>query len=351
MPTARKRTALLALLLAVSPGCTATADEPAPDVSFDEVLGTLDLDEAVGTDARMSSLAARPTGGAVVLLDTGDGGVLVDLLVQDGEPRAGDATPVASSGEVLVTPGGIPLVVGTGATGDTLELVDGPATTSLGAAPEVVAAALTPDGTTLVVAAADRQLIAVDPATGQATATGEVPAGTVTRLAARPDGGVAALLATDDGRGTALLRLDAELRPDGDPVELVPKEATRPADLQVTDDDTVVVTLTTADSGRLLTVTGEEVGLTVDLGRSADSGLDLVVSPDGRYATVPLAALQEEARVATFDLRDGEQVGETVLCDGFGSLGATVLSLDGDILVVTGVCLADGATRAWLLGR
>lgn len=41
--------------------CTATADEPAPDVPFGAVLGTLDLDEAVGTGARMSSVAARPT--------------------------------------------------------------------------------------------------------------------------------------------------------------------------------------------------------------------------------------------------------------------------------------------------
>lgn len=345
----RRTVVLLAVGVCVA-GCTATADEPAPDVSFGEVLGTLDLDDAVGRDARTSSLAARPTAGAVVLLDTGDGGVLVDLLVRDGEPRAGDVTPVVSGGEVLVTPGDVPLVVGTGSAGGTLELVDGPMTVSLGAAPEVVAAALSPDGRTLFVTAADRQLLAFDTATVELTATAEVPAGTVTRLAARPGGGVAALLATDDGQGTALARFDADLQPDGDPVELVPKEATRPADLQVTDDDTVVVTLATADSGRLLTVTGEDVGLTVDLGRSADSGLDLVVSPDGRYGTVPLAALQEEARVATFDLDSGEQVGETVLCDGFGSLGATALSPDGDTLVVTGVCLADGATRAWLLG-
>ncbi|MGY1771922.1 hypothetical protein [Blastococcus sp. SYSU D00813] len=344
-----RRTAVLLAGVVCAAGCTSGDGEPAPDVAFGEVLGTVDLDEAAGTDARMSSLAARPTAGAVALLDTGDGGVLVDLLVRDGEPRAGDVTPVASGGELLVTPGDVPLVVGTGAAGDTLELVDGPATTSLGAAPEVVAAALSPDGTSLVVAAAGRQLLAVDPATGEVTATAEVADGTVTRLASRPDGGVAALVATDGGQGTALLRFDAELRPEGDPVELAPKEATRPADLQVTDDDTVVVTLATADSGRLLTVTDEEVGLTVDLGRSADSGLDLVVSPDGRSATVPLAALQEEARVATFDLDSGEQVGETVLCDGFGSLGATALSPDGDTLVVTGVCLADGATRAWLL--
>ncbi|MGY1741136.1 MULTISPECIES: hypothetical protein [unclassified Blastococcus] len=352
----RARTAVLMALVALSAGCTGDGGdgEPASDVGFGEVLGSVDLDDAVGTNARTSSLASRPGGGAVALLDTVDGGVLVDLLVEDGELRAGEVTPVREPGagaEVLVPADGVPVVVGVGGTGSTLEISAGDTTTSLGVAPDVLAAALAPDQVTLVVVSAGQQLLTVDRGTGLVRATADLgEAGTVTRLAVGPDGDVAALLATDDGQGTALARFDAELRPVGEPVALVPKERTRPADVQVTADGTAVVTLSTADSGRLVTVTDGDVGLTVDLGRAADSGLDLAVSRDGRYATVPLAALQEEARVATFDLTTGDQVGETVLCDGFGSLGATALSPDGDTLVVTGVCIADGATRAFLLG-
>jgi hypothetical protein len=351
---AHARAALLAAVLAVVSGCTGGDGDgdPAPDTAFHRVLGTVDLDAATGSDARMSALAPRPGGGAVALLDTAAGGVLVEVLLTDGVPRAGAVTPVptsAAGAELVVSPGGLPYVVSAGAAGSTLELVAGPAVTALGPAPDVVAAALSPDGGTLVIATGDRRLTAVDPVTGVSTATGDLPAGaTVTRLAAGPDGAVVALLAIDDD--TVLQRFDADLRRDGGPVELVPKEVTRPADVEVGSDGTVVVTVTTADSGRLLVVEGDEVARTVDLGRTADSSLDLALSRDGRHATVPLAALQEEARVATFDLANGDLVGETVLCDGFGSLGATALSADADVLVVTGVCLADGVSRAFLLG-
>ena len=207
-----------------------------------------------------------------------------------------------------------------------------------------------PDGTLLVLAAAGQQLHAVHRVTGQVAATADLgAAGRVSRLSIGPGGEVAALL-TNDGQGSALARFDAALQPDGDPVPLLPKEATRPRDVQLRDDGTAVVTLATADSGRLLVLDGGDVGLTVDLGRAADSGLDLTLSPDARFATVPLAALQELPRVSTFDLTSCDEVGSTALCDAFGDFGDTAASADGETLVVTGLCLADHTTRAFLLG-
>ncbi|MGY1746732.1 hypothetical protein [Blastococcus sp. SYSU D00695] len=365
---ARARTAVPAVLLALvaalglalATACTRTAGdgEPAPDGRLGSVAGSVDLDAAVGADARMAALAARPGGGAVALLATGDGGALVEIVIRDDAPRIGTVTPLEAPGpgaELVVTPDGTPRVVGVDRATGTLELTAGTAAVALGRAPDTVAAALSPDGSTLVVAAADRRLLAVDPVTGAVRATGEVPAvegddpGTVTRIAVGADGAVAALLATDGGQGTALARVDADLRPEGPPVRFLPKEATRPAEVQLTADGTAVVTLATADSARLLTVRGRDVDREVDLGRAADSGLDLAVDPAGHSALVPLAALQEEARVASVDLRTGELGGGTALCEGFGSLGATALSADGDTLVVTGVCRADGANRAWVL--
>jgi hypothetical protein len=381
MPAARRTAAALVLAL-VSAGCTGDRErrdaEPAPRRVFTEVFGTVDLDGAVDADARLYDLAALPDDGSVALLGTGTGSTesyLVEVTAGGSEPGVGEVRriPAVEQGaDLLVTPDGAVHVVGTTEATGELQLVtlpaDGraPESASLGSSPDTVAAALFPDGRTLSVASSwddgrPPQLTAVDLSTRAARATGTVDVGqpaTVTHLTATPDGGLAALLAVDrgvQGAGVVLSRLDVDLRPTGEPLALVPPDAVgRPAGLQVTDDGTVVVSIGEAAPGpsrpQLLTVEHGRVRTAIDLRATEDSGLDLAVDPDGRYAYLPEAAYQVEPGVVTFDLSTGKRVGTVVLCIGAGSLGAVALAADGETLTATGVCLAGFRTTAFVVG-
>ena len=347
MPRVRRTVAVLAVVLAAA-ACTGDGDaDPARRSGSDggpALLGTVDLDAAVGGDARLLDLAAPPGGDPVALL--GDGGTR-GWLVRVG---SGGDGPTATT--LLQLP----------AVGDDAELTvrpDGQATvTTLGVRPERAATALSADGRTLYAAltlpdAGPAQLLAVDLAAGVVSRTAPVvPGGTVTALATRPDGGLAALV--DSGGRALLTTYGADLRPVGEPVDLAPDAPVGvPADVDVTADGTVVATLHASDGrelGRLVTVVDGAVATSVELDGVGDSALAVAVSPDGGTAWVPQADLSFPAQLVTVDLATGERVSAVSLCDGAAVLG-DVAPL-GAGLVATGSCVdGDGPqATAFLVG-
>ncbi|MGR6965337.1 hypothetical protein ACU610_12805 [Geodermatophilus sp. URMC 61] len=375
MPRVRRTAAVTSVAVAAvltAAACTSDGNAgPAPRTGADggpALLGTVDLDAAVGEDAQLLDLAATPGGDPVALL--GDGGTRAWLVaVGSGEdgPTATTLLELPAVGDdagLTVLADGSFLVANTSpTTGYQLLTVppDGRATvTALGLRPERAATALSSDGRTLHVAltlpdAGPAQLIAVDLFSGVVSRTAPVvPEGTVTALATRPDGGLAALV--DSGGRALLATYGADLRPVGGPVDLAPDAPVGvPAGLDVTADGTVVATVHVSDGrrlGRLVTVVDGAVATSVELDGVGDSALDVVLSPDGGSAWVPQADLSYPAELIAVDLAAGQRVSAVSLCAGAGVLG-DVAPLDGDAgLVVTGSCVdGDGPqATAFLVG-
>jgi hypothetical protein len=375
MPRVRRCVAATAVALAVLPGtaaCSGDGDGRVPRAGAGGapvLLGTVDLGAAVGGDARVLDLAPVRGGDPVALM--GDGGTR-SWLVEVGPGEDGPAATtllelpaVGDDAELAALPGGPFLVAHTSPdAGYQLLTVppDGRATvTALGVRPEHAATALSADGRTLHAALSlpdlgPAQLLAVDLAAGVVGTTAPVaPEGTVTDLATRPDGGLAALVETADGRAV-LAAFGADLRPDGEPVDLAPDAPVgAPADLEVTADGTVVATVHVSagrDLGRLVTVVDGAVAGWVQLDGVRDSALDVVVSPDGGSAWVPQADRSAPAGLVTVDLARGEQVATVSLCAGAAVLGDAAPFGEDAGLVVTGSC-ADGdgpRATAFLVG-
>jgi hypothetical protein len=371
MPRVRRTAAVLAAVLAVA-ACTDGGNAgPSPRSGADggpALLGTVDLDAAVGGDARLLDLAADPGGDPVALLR--DGGTRAWLVEVAGGEDGPTATPllelpaVGDDAELSVLADGSFLVAGTGPTNGYQLLTvrpDGQAkVTALGLRPDRAATALSADGRTLYAALAlaapgPAQLLAVDLAAGVVTMTAPVvPEGTVAALAARPDGGVVALV---EAEGRALVTAyDDDLRPVGEPVDVAPDASVgAPADVDVTADGTVVATAHVSDGrrlGRLVTVVGGAVATSVELDGVGDSALDVVLSPDGATAWVPQADLSYPAELVTVDLASGERVATVALCAGAAVLG-DVAPVGADAgLVATGSCVdGDGPqATAFLVG-
>ncbi|MGK5170516.1 YncE family protein [Geodermatophilus sp. CPCC 205761] len=363
MPAARRTAAALAAVLATA-GCTGDErpddGEPAPQQTVTEVLGTVDLDAAVGGNVVLFDLAAGPDGSPVALLgaDGNPQSWLVRLTSGDAGPAATDVRsipPVDAHARLAVTDDGTVLVAGA----ELLRLPPGVAQPTatpwdLGGIPTAVV--LTSDGRTLY-AARDTRVAAVDVATGAARGTGTTSA-PVTHLAVTPDDGLAALVAAErpaGGTGAVLVFLDRDLRSAGDPVELVPERGSTPTALQVTADGTAVATVHLGEarsSGRLVTVVDGAVETTADVDGAGDSALDLAVDPTGRLGHVPLADLEFPAELVTVDLITGEQVGAVKLCAGAGVFGAVAPLGDGGSVVVTGACIdGDGPqSTAFVVG-
>ncbi|NEK57059.1 hypothetical protein GCU56_04125 [Geodermatophilus sabuli] len=356
MTRARRAAATLAVALLVT-GCTgADGDEPDGRETGDALLGTLDLDAAVGADVTLADLAPGPDGAPVALLTALDArqSWLVRITHGDGGPAADVRTipPVPRDSGLAVAGDGTVLVVG-----DDLLAVppDGEGPTAvplpLGGPPSAVAL----DGRTLYLARGTA-LAAVDAATGavRTTATAAAP---VTHLALDPTGGLAALVnggRKGGGTGAVLARYDTALRPVGEPVPLVPERGSSATALEVTADGVAVATVHLGEArsvGRLVTVADGAVQLSVDLDGAGDSALGLVVDPDGRSATVAVADLQFPAELVTVDLGSGDRIGAVKLCGGTGVFGAVAGSADGPTLV-TGACVdEDGPqTTAFLVG-
>jgi hypothetical protein len=371
MPRVRRAAAALAVVLTAA--CTGEGDAgPSPRTGTDgapTLLGTVDLDAAVGGDARLLDLAAAPGDDPVALL--GDGGTrawLVEVGPGEDGPTATtmlELPVVGDDAELSVLPGGSFLVAHTSPiAGYQLLTVprDGQATvTALGLRPDRAATALSPDGRTLYAALTltdlgPAQLLTIDLAAGVVTMTAPVvPDGTVPALATRPDGGVAALVESEDGRAL-LTAYDADLRPVGEPVDLAPDAPVgTPAGLDVTADGTVVATLHVSDGselGRLVTVADGAVAGSIELDGVGDSALEVVVSPDGGSAWVPQADLSYPAELVTVDLASGERVSSVSLCAGAAVLG-DVAPFGADAgLVATGSCVdGDGPqATAFLVG-
>ncbi|RFU21184.1 hypothetical protein [Geodermatophilus marinus] len=357
MPTARRTAAALLaavpLGVALVTGCTATGGDgdPAPAPPSWTRAGTIDLDTTVNADVRPHDLAADPTGGVVALVGSSDRSWLVHLG-DDGSTVRREIPAAGPDAEVAVTPDGTAVVAGirdgvltvlTVPPGDAE-----PTPTTVATAATRSTLALSPDGGTLVAAlpaeAGPAELVAVDVATGQVAARTAADV-SPTHLVTGADGLTA--LAVRDGQ-PVLARFTADLRPAGDPVVL-PGAPAAPAGLALTADGRAVASVAGPTSGRLVVVDGAEVTTEVELSGTEDSGLDLAVDADGRYAYVPLAAYQVEPGIVTVDLATGERIGRTVLCPGAGSLGAIAAS--GDTLVATGVCLGSGLTTTAFLLR
>jgi hypothetical protein len=372
MPRVRRAAAALAVVLTAA-ACTGEGNAgPSPRTGTDgapTLLGTVDLDAAVGGDARLLDVAGAPGDDPVALL--GDGGTrawLVEVAPGEEGPTATallELPVVGDDAELSVLPGGSFLVAHTSPTaGYQLLSVprDGQATvTALGLRPDRAATALSPDGRTLYAALSlpapgPAQLLAVDLAAGVVTMTAPVvPDGTVPALATRPDGGVAALVESEDRRAV-LTAYDADLRPVGEPVDLAPDDPVGiPADLVVTADGTVVATLHVSEgreSGLLVTVVDGAVATSVPLDGVGDSALDVLVSPDNTAAWVQQADLSYPAELVTVDLATGAPFSRVSLCDGAGVLGGVApIGADGGILA-TGSCIdGDGPqATAFLVG-
>jgi hypothetical protein len=371
MPRVRRTVAVLAAVLTVA-ACTGNGSPgPSQRTGGDGVpalLGTVDLDAAVGGGARLLDLAAAPGGDPVALLgDGGTRGWLVRVGSSGDGPTATtllELPAVGDDAELTVLADGSFLVADTSpTTGYQLLTVrpDGQATvTTLGLRPERAATALSADGRTLLAAltlpdAGPAQLLAVDLASGVVSRTAPVvPEGTVTALATRPDGGLAALV--DSGGRALLAAYGPDLRPVGEPVDLAPDAPVGvPADVDVTADGTVVATAHVSDGrdlGRLVTVVDGAVATSAVLEGVGDSALAVVVSPDGGTAWVPQADLSFPAELVMIDLASGERRATVSLCAGAAVLG-DVAPLDGDAgIVATGSCVdGDGPqATAFLVG-
>jgi hypothetical protein len=376
MPRVRRAAAATSVAVAVvltAAACTGEGNAgPSPRTGTDgapTLLGTVDLDAAVGGDARLLDVAAAPGDDPVALL--GDGGTrawLVEVAPGEEGPTATallELPVVGDDAELSVLPGGSFLVAHTSPTAGYQLLTvprDGQATvTALGLRPDRAATALSPDGRTLYAALSlpapgPTQLLAVDLSAGVVTMTAPVvPDGTVPALATRPDGGVAALVESEDRRAV-LTAYDADLRPVGEPVDLAPDDPVGvPADLDVTADGTVVATLHVSagrESGLLVTVVDGAVATSVPLDGVGDSALDVLVSPDSTSAWVQQADLSYPAELVTVDLATGAPFSRVSLCDGAGVLGDVApIGADGGILA-TGSCIdGDGPqATAFLVG-
>ncbi|WP_448638625.1 hypothetical protein [Geodermatophilus sp. URMC 63] len=319
--------AAVAVLLAAA--CTGgDVDAPPP---LRAVVRTLDVDAAVGTDVVVHDLAPRPDGLPVALVGAPRAGQgwLVDL--GSGDPTAVPGLDPGS--ELVIADDGTPLVVGTALTrvgGAVLPL-------PLGGPPDAVLL----DGDTLHLAR-DTHLAAVDAGTGAVRTTATAPA-PVTHLARTPDGGLVALADRD---GVVLLRLTADLRPDGDPVEVVAEPEGTPTALQVTADGTVVAAAyvnEAQDAGRVVRVVGGEARTVADLEGTDDTALDLAVDPAGRVAYLVLSASYHPAELTAVDLVTGRRTATVGLCGGAGAFGALAPDAGGETLTVIGSCIdADG---------
>ncbi|SFP89678.1 hypothetical protein SAMN05660464_0042 [Geodermatophilus dictyosporus] len=323
------RAAATALVVLLAAACTAGPNPPGARATIE----TVDLDNALGTDVTVLDLVPTP-GGPPVALVSGAGR---SWLVAPATGVVREIPAAEPGSRLVITHDDTPLVVGTALTrvgGEVLPLpLGGPPTAAL-------------IGDTLYVAR-DTRLAAVDAGTGEVRATATAPA-PVTHLAEAPDGGLAVLV--DHPNGVVLLWLTPDLRPDGDPVAVVPEQVSTPTDLEVTADGTVVVTAYVGralDAGRLVTVVDGAVPTAVDLAGTDDTALDVAV--DGRSAYVVLSAAYHPAELTAVDLVTGEVTGVAGLCGGAGAFGA--VAADGDTLTVVGSCTgADPHTTAFLVG-
>jgi hypothetical protein len=377
------------------PVTTPPASVPAPaavDLHAGDLLRLADVAATPDGDF-LALLVADPGSDArttVVRLTPGDGGLtagavaeapLFDhpgelLLAPDGSvvtlgtvpPEAGDPSGDLSDGPDLVLavlpPGGTQAEVrAVGADPELGPPESGSGVLSADGATVYAALRWTVDGETVT------RLATVDVATGGITAT--APLGVETPGLARaydvtllPDGGVAVLVtAHRDAERTVdhtlVVRLDADLRPVGAPVELVPDEPNAGYALIALPDGTLVATVSVGidddggedDDTRLVTVRDGAVQATTDLPGTA---LGLAVSPAGDRAFVTYHGDAERgedvAATATVDLASGEVVDDVFLCPD-GTAYENAVSADGRAVVVTAACYEDGVphVRAFLL--
>ena len=340
MPSRRAVLALVALLAA---GCTGVDGRPTPAPrTFTELDATVDLDAVSPAGTDVLDLAAVPGGALALLADTADPALTyLAPVTADG---VGEVRRLDGAGDRLVlAPDGTALVVGPGRL-TTVPASGEPTVVPLDVDP--TAAALSPDGRRLYLAD-DRQLTAVDPATGEVTATTDLDDGlTVAALAAGGDG-VTALLsdarAPDLADVAVLGTWDADLQQPG-LVELAPdRPSSIPSALRLADDGTAVVTLTAGgdDPFRVVTVAGGEVTASHPIPGTDRAPPDIAVSPDGRVAHLPIAGFEVTSGVIALDLAGGRQLDDARLCDGQGTFGRVALS--GDVLTVVGSCISSAA--------
>jgi hypothetical protein len=378
----RARTALLVAATAVLAGCAGSDDNSnsAPDPSttgpLTTVVGELDLDVAVNDNSFAVDAAQHPDGHLVVLVGPESATNVVDTFL--AELTSGGASAAMSDAvespsldwfsRVHVAPDGTVVIAGIvenqgprivvvppGA--DEAEVV----TPAIAGNPDTVQSALSPDGTTLYVHARwwddetqPYELLALDVATGQVTATAPLPAtANAVEIVAGADGTVTALLsleAAEDIHTTQLATFDAALTPTGT-TELNPGDQSFATTFTLTSDGSAVVPVALgpweARQAAVLLVRGGTVTRLADL-PDADEPAPAVTTGGGTaYLTYATAA--EEARVGVVDLASGELVDDVFLCFT-GSFRTIDLAPDGDTATALGSC-DNGVPTAITLGR
>ncbi len=408
MPSPRLTAAALLGTAVLAAGCattvtgTATSADPpvtAPDPAV-PAPPSVEL-PAPDDELRVSDIEATPDGGFVVLLVAdwgdelptdfvrlapGDGGLTVGAVSETTLFGETSDLAVAPDGTV-VTLGSVPpeaddpgldgtaepgLVLAVLAPGsDEPELRVVTADPALGS-PVSGNGVLSADGATLyatvrwvVDGATVTRVAAVDVATGAVTAT--APLGVETPgeahafdVAVLPDGGVAVLVTADRDAEqlvdhTLVVRFDADLRPAGAPVELVPDAPSAGYHLAALPDGTIVASVSVpaedGDASRLVSVRDGAVVATADLPGAA---LEIAVAPGGGQVFVSYhgGAVRGEGVVAlaTVDLASGEVVDDVFLCpDGYST--PIAVAADGQAVAVTAACYEDGVrfSRAFLV--
>ncbi len=105
------RTVAAALTVLLTAACTGGDDTAAPDV-FDTVLGTVDVDAAVGSDVVFYDLAPNPDGAPVALVGAAGARQSWLILSARGAPVVRTIPAAEPGSELLIADDGTPLVVG-----------------------------------------------------------------------------------------------------------------------------------------------------------------------------------------------------------------------------------------------
>jgi hypothetical protein len=390
----RRTTPLAAagLLLAGCAGTTVGTGSPSPssspspaDAGFEEVLGDVDLSQAVGQLLVGADVAVDADGRAVALLTDGQSGPSYVVELPAGAVH--EIPFVFATDQVFLTPDGDVLVSGTteepdDATGfQVIALRSGaaeadvrPLDPQLDYYPRTSPTALSADGRTMLAGFSwsvltagsplPTELVALDVATGTVLAreqlTGDLAAANVVDLAIRPDGGVSVLLQSDpnsDGRfddGLPLhAQFDENLRLVGEPVELSDFWPEPVAAQEVTADGATVVAVRTGTNDlRVVTVVdGEASSVELEL-RGLRDVRDIALSPDGRSLYLPYEDDTAQWALGTLDLESGRLVGSLALCERpeFALDPVITLSADGTTATVLATCVENGEVHAFTVG-
>jgi hypothetical protein len=364
-----------------------TAESAGP---FDELRGQVSLSDTTGESSVLLDADGLSDGHVVAVLHMGrDQGFVVDLAPGPTGIEIADVleTPIGSAFASLHAAPDDTVVIDPGLSQDDaaydVQVLDRGATQvesrpldpPLEQSPTFHPSDLSPDGSTLFIGLAwpiedaiPSRVLAVDLATGAVTAEVELPdslseSDVIADLRVRPDGGPTVNVLNDpnnDGEyedaRPVVLEFDADLRPLGDPVELLgPDEGGRTRAMAIAPDGTALVVLVgSAGDEHFVRVVRVADGGAEDV---ADLDVptmyppsDAAVDPDGRFLYLPHGD-GEQWVLSTLDLDSGELVASIPLCPipEYGVVPIVVLAADAQTATVLMTCTENGLVSAFLV--